>query len=989
MTNKIRLILITLVLAVCCPAVAGAAVLPDSVEHYTRRQFKARNWQAGKKMLDAHWADYGDLAVMNELMGQYFYNLKEYDKARFYLVRALREDFTNTQARELIANVEEETGNYSSAICYVNEILENNPYSQGWWRRKINLYRKQGNHLEADRLLERLRRIYPDDQQVKNDVTAMHEVRLKNQKLENDVQGQISSLRELIEAQPKETDYYLSLANLLLQTGRVLEAEEVLARGIRATGNPALIRKRAGILGDQGRYSEAVNYLRSMQSQYRLGSLASEINKMEMAAAEAAVLNDPYSAMARVYAKQHDREALNYLLNTSISRGYYGDALMYIEEAKGKGPGTEQLLYKEYTVHKRLGNQKAALGVLLKMYERFPDNTEVKDELSAIRYEEAIEMMNMQEYGEAIPLLEFAEANSSEADIKRSSLVRLFNCFFETKDYEGALQILGRLHEAGLYDTDDYDMHRANLLMAQGKNIDALRLLEQAYNNSTNQQKKKLIAYQYEELAQPYIKDLIQKGMIRVADRELKTALTVCPTSNDFLHQAITCADILGDKEGYNARVMAGRVNYPDDPFFIVKEAAMMGAKGNYRGALDMLRPQMDIFIGDSTLTGAFAENSLALANEQIKEKEHKKALATLDSALYFRPTDNELLYTKGLVYEAMHDYKNAYSYLKRYKPTLMDFQEHKRHLEELQAHDFVNEVTFSYQKARPGSEDIITSNAFASYMTKRGENSYTFNLGYAGRDGVEQGNLGKEDTEAGGAGFLLGLDWSHQRIGSKWSYSLGGSWGSRYFPKVTVRAQVGYDIKPSWTVDVHASARMIKTFTRRYEWQPNPEKYLPEDPDSVYVATGWNGKNTILAQAGIGVQHEVGQWNLAGSLDAFMMSGKPYFNGNLKAQFFPVEGSRTAIYATGGAGSAPQTELLDNSMPAGFSKLNTYVGAGLLLFFNRHIAGSIAGTWYNMYRSQTIQTGIWSAAENIVTSTMKTDYKNMFYLQGQVVISF
>ena len=75
--------------------------------------------------------------------------------------------------------------------------------------------------------------------------------------------------------------------------------------------------------------------------------------------------------------------------------------------------------------------------------------------------------------------------------------------------------------------------------------------------------------------------------------------------------------------------------------------------------------------------------------------------------------------------------------------------------------------------------------------------------------------------------------------------------------------------------------------------------------------------------------------------------------------------------------------------MPAGFSKLNTYVGGGITWFFNRHIAAALSGTWYTMYRSQDVQTGVYGYENYTVTSNSTTDYKNMYYVQGQIIATF
>lgn len=177
---------------------------PDYYEVNTRSMFKNNQWEEGKRMLDEGMQYYSDASGLNELMGRYYYQYKrDYDKARYYLVRAVRENPENVTAKQMLVNVEEESGNYSSAICYVNELLEINPYWQGLWRKKIGLYRKQNNHVEADRLLKRLHQIYPNDSVVTNEYAYNLEESYIKQRKEGKPESAISSLYELVKVMPE------------------------------------------------------------------------------------------------------------------------------------------------------------------------------------------------------------------------------------------------------------------------------------------------------------------------------------------------------------------------------------------------------------------------------------------------------------------------------------------------------------------------------------------------------------------------------------------------------------------------------------------------------------------------------------------------------------------------------------------------------------------------------------------------------------------
>lgn len=114
-------------------------------------------------MLDEGLQKYPGVSDLEWLMGKYWFHEKNYDESRYHLVKAIEDNYNNVNAKHLLVDVEDITENYSSAICYVNELLEVNPYWRGLWRRKIELYRKQNNNVEADRLLKRINQIYPND----------------------------------------------------------------------------------------------------------------------------------------------------------------------------------------------------------------------------------------------------------------------------------------------------------------------------------------------------------------------------------------------------------------------------------------------------------------------------------------------------------------------------------------------------------------------------------------------------------------------------------------------------------------------------------------------------------------------------------------------------------------------------------------------------------------------------------------------------------
>src|SRR5690554_535851 len=134
-----------------------------------QKEFANENWENGKDTLDKALDKYPNDSDINTLAGKYYHHIGNLDRARFHLLRAINIFNGNVDAKQLMVNVELEAERYSSAICYVNELLEINPYWRGLWRKKIELYNLQGNKIEANRLHERMYHIYPEDADIKAD----------------------------------------------------------------------------------------------------------------------------------------------------------------------------------------------------------------------------------------------------------------------------------------------------------------------------------------------------------------------------------------------------------------------------------------------------------------------------------------------------------------------------------------------------------------------------------------------------------------------------------------------------------------------------------------------------------------------------------------------------------------------------------------------------------------------------------------------------
>ncbi len=987
---------------------------PNRYEDRIRKHFREGRWEQGGLSLDSALQDYPQVATFYELKGQQILHdietgegtaktqgrAKSYELARYYLIKSIDLDEKNLNSRRLLLRIETETKHYSSAIVYCNELLEETPYNEHLWRTKIDLYRKIGNHQEADRLLERLLTIYHDDVNLRKDVAERKLIESKQQRLRGDYRGMEESLRQLIELEPDSAIHYKSLLGLLYHNGRLEEAAELAERAIQTNipmaERDTMIAKRVSLLMEMNRYVEAQNYLNAKRKGVSSAYLQRVKNDLDIEMARQARLNDPYEAYAKVYDTQHSQEALNYLIGTSIQRGYHDDALYYIRQAR-KQNDTPKLHYQEYLVLKRQGFTKKAENILWELHERVPNDTTISIELSEIYLAQSAPLILQGQYEEAIPLLRKVYAMKADPEITQAARTRLLNCYLQTLQYDLADAILDETE----LDISEYKYcaQKASLLNLQGKSKEALDLLASAYRAlpDTMTQERQNISYTYEEIAVPYIKSLVATGMTNVAWKQVEEALEVSPQCNEILHYAISLSlarHQISDAEQYASM---GIEAFPNDPYFKLKNAQLLIQKKEYSNSLDSLRTLLDIYPGDSTIVLAFTDCSDKQAQLYMDMRQNEMALQVLDTALYFNPGSHVLLYDKYLVYRRMKRWKEAEECLKGYKPNFGELAAYRRSMEEITHMQLLNTMSLEYQRARLGSEDAITANAYASYsrllpwMNRHGDKRtdvLSFSLAYAGRDG--KADVPSTDQTKGGTGVQLSAAYEHQ-FSNRFTAKLEGGWSNRYFPKLVANLSATYDMKNNWQLMARANFRWLTTYTGVYQ-MVNEFAGYDNNGNPLYAdnmkLTGWTTKNKPMAQVGLGLGKTLGieeRFNLSAGVDAFMLSGNFYFNGNAKMQFFPLDDRKSFLYAQAGLGTAPESSLIDQSLAVGFSDLNTFTSIGGQYFVNRYISLGISGSWYTMLTQKETLT----LPLNGTTAQTTKNYANYFYIHPYVVINF
>ena len=939
---SILMVLVTaLALAIPSEAALKKRKLPGYYVDQVNSLFVQHHWAKGKSLLDEGLEQYPNDPNLHYLAGRYWVRSKNYDQARYHLVKACHINYNHIDAKQLLVNVEEATGNYSSAICYVNELLEVNPYWKGLWLRKINLYKKEGNLEMANQLLRRLNKIYPHDASISDDVYEVLQRTYEESRVRGDLNASEDALSEIVLLNPKDVESQVAYANLLIRKGRMDAALDQLIYAINQNpGNVELIRRAAGIMMDSGRNVAALSMVRSQLALYPTPELQRLYNSLMEDAARMEKDADAYQLYSKVYSTSKTSESLEFMMTQSIRRGYYDDALTYIGEMRARTGSSPRLSMLEYDVYLRKGDRTAARRTLEAAAKQFPGEYDINLAYCEVLLDDAAKLMSEGQYAAAIAPLEYVDAKADEAEQRQNAVRRLSLCYRETGMFDKAEV---KLNERLLYEPAYRVMaDRVELLEKQGNKEGALDLLESAYRSADDDFTRKYYRNLYEEKAMPVVREANEEGASPRVVAMCDVLLEMNPANYWALRYAANSSD---DPEPY---IKGGVLYYPNDPWFRRKEAVLLSESGRNEEAMASLKEMLALYPADPDLASAYAGMSVRQADTLMTDKRWDEAQAVLDTALVFSPNDEQLRYARGQVYAHHHQWDSAFYYQRTYRPAFLEEKEYHAQMLALQNKMFKNSIFAGYDQMRFGDEDKIVGYSQIGYNRKFKRSDLTAQVNYTGRDAVldieenpAAALIGNEEESPGGRGVQFQAQYNYE-LTDNWSLTGQAGVGYAYFPKLTLDA----------SVTRHFSA---------FDAEAGIQYRFLQDNSSMEAL--WLGASMTPEHFFVG-----------GKVTAGLLSNRFFFNSTLRGKYFPYDGGKTCVEAQMGIGTAPELDFLNYYYsPRAYNHLNSFVALGGSWLAAPSLMLSLSGTWNTWYSE----------------SESKVSYRNIFIAHVQVTVYF
>ena len=905
----------------------------DDRKDYTEQAsalFECGKWEEGKIIVDEGLDKHPKDSDLNMLSGKYHHHYKEYDRARYDLIKALRQNPGNVDAKHILVNVETDSKRYSSAICYVNELLEINPYWRGLWRKKIAIYELQGNNVEASRLRKRIIQIYPEDSELQEDYLYSAEMQAIASNKSGNIEQAIALSKELVNQKADNPEYYLMLINNYLKAGDQYNAQSYIEQGLdKFPKNLSLIDKKTGLLAEQNRYNELLGFLQQEIKSNNSPELKKQYNYYLLEAARDAKNRKPATLYGKVLEQNPgNEEAFEYVFIDVMGTHQYEEALGILNKQRKARGNSKKLSIMELMVYNRMGNKTRGDALAKQLFLQYPDDADLRINYAVIMLNEAKDKMAEERYSEAITAWnEVWKYGYSE--MKKVAQNAIFNAYMAmgNTEYNNALNALNAMIEADPSNADLY-VKRADVYWRQKKYKLAIATYEQALQMVDEDVKQKHLGG-YSDMISQIVKELNEQFRYSESLAYVKEWLKQDPNNLQALKYAVNLSFQTKNTAEMRRYAKMGSEAYPDEVYFKIKLAEIDG-KDDSNFERIYLAMHQDVLKNpyNIDLINAFTQVSDDYGNQLIKNKDLDLARKVLDTALYYSPENKTLKYSKGRVFEKLKQYDSAYAYQSVYEPDYLEESQFKQHLYYLNYKSNRNEIGIYHLRSRYGDEDIISTVSTLEYSFFGTRNTYVGRVNYAGR------NPGK--------GVQIQLEWG-RILNERTRFKVDAAWANQFFPEIMLNASIYRQLNILNGLEGELGLGYRK---------------LVDDENFLNLV--------------VGATKELDKWRFNSRFNNFVLDEQWLYNFSLNARYY-IASPKSYVTAMGSIGSSPDIEMIDYRLYDGFSVLNTMVGVGGSHLLTKNLSVGVLGTWYNYKNDQ----------------NTNFDFRNLYNLYLQIHVAF
>ena len=602
------------------------------------------------------------------LLGRAFALAGKVDSARFELNYVIEKNPKYRDAYIYLVNLEAVACNYLQALEYADMGLKYFPNDRDLLLKKLDIYLKEGDWMEANKLADYLYERFSTDAYIRS-VYLDFKLNLARQYSHRGyIEIAKRAYESVLEQDPMNKEALQAIFALDVRSGNYESSLAYINRALQATPNSfEFLMKKISILDAMSRYVEAIEVVEKLSKLYPNNSDVRKLNiYIRMEAGRFYMNTDPYLQFENVIDKDPTNlEALNYVINLAYSRGLLVDALQWINLGLKRNPYDNGLLKKKMGVLTSLKNYGQASIIAEKLYKESPNEAD-KENFIELRLQSTKQYMNDMEFDTA------AKAAKSVLFYDATNITAinyLVSCYMQEKRYDDALRAID---EALSHRPDDEQLLFKKTSILEGSQhysdaaVISARLLQQHPEN-----RQYLVSLVEQSLAAG--RQSMQYDDYYNTIKVLKNVLDKQPDNIDAINYMINIQTAL---KQYNAALLyvdQGLQYYPESTDFLFKKSLVYAEAKKFTAAYAISGELYINYPYNARFRNAFVDQLIGSGKQYMINGNNDSALYEFDRALIVSPTDTvPLFYTINLLNDTKQ-YDSALALIDRgrsYYPT-------------------------------------------------------------------------------------------------------------------------------------------------------------------------------------------------------------------------------------------------------------------------------------------------------------------------------
>ena len=879
------------------------------------------------------------------LLGRAFALDGKLDSARLELNYVIDKNPKYRDAYIYLVNLESVACNYLQALEYADMGLKYFPNDRDLLLKKLDIYLKEGDYMEANKLADYLYERFATDAYIRSVYLDFKLTLARQYSHRGYIEISKRAYESVLEQDPMNKEALQAIFALDVRSGNYESSLAYTNRALQATPNSyEFLMKKISILDAMSRYVEAIEVVEKLNKLYPNNADVRKLNiYIRMEAGRFYMNTDPYLQFEAVLDKDPGNvDALNYVINLAYSRGLLVDALAWINVGLKRNPYDINLLKKKMGVLQSLKNYAPAAIIAERVYKEDPTQA-AKDNFIELELQAAKVEMNDMEFDTAVQTLKVV-LFYDHSNI--TGINYMVSCFMQEKRYDDALRTID---DALQYRPDDEQLlfKKASILEASQHYADAAAISGSLLQRHP-ENRQYLVSLVEQSLAAG--RQSMQYDDYYNTIKILKTVLDKQPDNVDALNYMI---NIQTQLKQYNTALLyvdQALQYYPESTDFVFKKSVVYAEARKYQQAyaisgqlytnypynvrfkgafVDQLIGSGKQYLDNNNTDSALIEFYKALAvsptdtlplyytiNLLIQTKQYDTALVLLNQGRSYYPMNPYFLQKKAVIYENQKKWTEAWraedTLLKMnpFDPRILDQDQY------LYSHTLKNQIGLFYLHSllmdSLGNRNV-SSIATAQY-TRKFDNgsSITGVVNYAGR--------------YNGAGFQFGVN-SNIIHSKKWYSYLEADYSptDRIFPDWLLGYSIFHSFNHGWSGELGIRYMLV-------EFYNNAQYFTPV----------------------IGASKEINDFYVSLRVQPIFavytgIPDKRYLSATLSTRYYLRENRTEFFTALAGYGNSPD----DISRDFSIVRLNAYntvsVGAGYQRQVYYRTTLLINATWYNL----------------------------------------